>query len=233
MHHLFRDNLGTCRDHQKGGVCAEHFSALKPRGEQGTFDTLLYLAINVFHLSDWKLRVMLCFRVVMRRTFDKFVEVSIARKLIEVLDVPRIVYLIRKAEGEVPRRLDSRPDSEAARSINDCSLITRPEALFCDAAHRTDEDKEERRLRAINNFQDFLRPLLQNVMDQASFNKGTSLVFDSLQNPVINKQVLVRHLTPISRHEFGTVKQALIQPQLAFALFDVAIGEVFPEILQD
>ena len=67
------------------------------------------------------------------------------------------------------------------------------EAIFEAPTPRTDEDKLARRKSALDNFQTFLRPLIQLPLGKDQFEKGTELVFESLQDPRINKQV--KHLT--------------------------------------
>ena len=64
------------------------------------------------------------------------------------------------------------------------------DAVFGEQESRTDEDKMERKKTALSNFQTFLRPLLQPCLDKKSFEEGTELVFKSIQDPVINKQVI-------------------------------------------
>ena len=64
------------------------------------------------------------------------------------------------------------------------------EAVFEPDGPRTDEQKLERKNLALSNFQTFLRPLIGLALGQENFSKGTELVFNSLQDPVINKQVI-------------------------------------------
>lgn len=49
--------------------------------------------------------------------------------------------------------------------------------------------KLERKAAALENFLEFLRPLIGKLVGQREFDQGISFVFESLQDPVINKQV--------------------------------------------
>lgn len=62
-------------------------------------------------------------------------------------------------------------------------------ALFDEAPARTDDDKKIRKECALQNFQDFLRPLLVGVVGQELFEDRTKMVFEALQYPILNKQV--------------------------------------------
>ena len=67
------------------------------------------------------------------------------------------------------------------------SAIT--DAIFDESKPRTDEDKLRRKRAALENFQTCLRPLIQTALGKENFETGTELVFNSLQDPKINKQV--------------------------------------------
>ncbi len=81
--------------------------------------------------------------------------------------------------------------------------------MFEPSEARTDEDKLARRRLALSNTKCFLRPLIGAAIgSDADFDRGVELIFNALQDPVINK-----HLT--------------------FVLFDAAVAELFPELTEE
>ena len=68
------------------------------------------------------------------------------------------------------------------------------EAIFDDSEQRTDEEKVERKIKALQTFRTFIYPIWTPLMGETRFSEGTKLVFDALQNPIINKQVVYRFL---------------------------------------
>jgi len=184
-HPLFRDNLGLRHPTGAGiplGHCNKYFSGLKETNERGVFDTIIYLAVNVFRMSRPRIQMLSALRILLRNTVDSFVDYAIAAKLKVVLSVGRVAYI--------------------------CKLLE--EAIFEDNERRTDEDKLARRKLALANMKCFLRPLIGAVVGGGSdtFDVGVETIFESFQNPVVNKH-------------------------LAFVLFDAALAELFPELLEE
>ncbi|XP_059094293.1 sorting nexin-14-like isoform X2 [Tigriopus californicus] len=175
-HPLFHNNQDAKPDKQVGH-CHKYYGYLIPKQEEGVYDTLMYLALKVFKIQTWKGQFLQGLRILCRNTADHFVEFAIAKELVEVLNVGRIVHLCNLLEG----------------------------AIFEPQEPRTDEMKLERKARALENFLEFLRPLIGKLIGQRPFDHGISFVFESLQDPVINKQ-------------------------LAYTLFDTALVELFPEM---
>jgi hypothetical protein len=69
-------------------------------------------------------------------------------------------------------------------------------AIFGPSEPRTDSAKLERKRAALKNLTEFLRPLMERPLGVGprKYEEGVKLVFEALQNPVINKQV--RHALP-------------------------------------
>merc|ERR1719500_1444204 len=159
-HPLYKDNLGLRHPTGAGiplGHCNKYFSGLKETNEKGIFDTIIYLAVNVFRMSRPRIQMLSALRILLRNTVDAFVD-----------------YAIEENE------------------------------------RRTDEDKLARRKLALANMKCFLRPLIGTIVGGGSdtFDGGLELVFQSFQDPLINKH-------------------------LAFVLFDAALAELFPELLEE
>ncbi len=98
-HTLFKDNLSVPQG-PKFGHCYNYFKALPQREEQGVFDTLMYLAVNVFKMSPTKLNILAGVRILCRNTLDALVDYAVASKLSEVLCVLRVSSLCRLLEGK-------------------------------------------------------------------------------------------------------------------------------------
>jgi len=71
------------------------------------------------------------------------------------------------------------------------SVIFITGAVFEPSSARIDSEKVERKKAAYKNLLEFLRPFLEKplMLGNHKYEKGVKLVFDSVQNPVINKQV--------------------------------------------
>jgi hypothetical protein len=54
-------------------------------------------------------------------------------------------------------------------------------ALFDPSVRLTSSDYDRRRVEAVDNFQNFLRPLLKVVLEPQEFDAGTRVVFEALQ----------------------------------------------------
>ena len=175
-HEVFQNNLALSNG-VKLGHCNKYFANMKRRQEEGVYDTLVYLAVKVFQVTGAKLQIMMGLRTLFRNTFDSLVEYVISSKLAQVLSVGRMVHLCQLVEG----------------------------AIFEAGPSRTDADKLARKKKALENMQSFLRPLLEGVVGKEMFEERTEMIFSSIQNPTINKQ-------------------------LAYVLVDTALVELFPEL---
>ena len=190
-HPLFKDNLGV--SNLSRGHCSRYFQDLAVRQEEGVFDTLFYLAVNFFSVSDVHVRLMRGARVLFRHTFDALVDFVIARELADVLTVGRVVHICKLLEGEEFEIADTLSImTNGLSAIRDDAIsksLLFSEVIFSPPEHRTDEDKAQRKERALVNFQDFLRPIFKHLrLEEGKFEEGTQLVFSAFQNPVINKQ---------------------------------------------
>ena len=162
----------------KIGAAYKYFAHKKTVPEiSSTYDTLVYLAASLFRVPVFTLQLMLGVGIIVKNTFDHLVEYAIASKLSNVLCPQRVAFLCRLTE----------------------------EALFEHSKPRTPAEKSQRKINALKNFQNFIRPLVQYMTGQEKFESGTKFIFNGLQDPVINKQ-------------------------LAILLFDQIIFEMFPEL---
>ena len=72
----------------------------------------------------------------------------------------------------------------------------------------------------------FLRPLLEGIVGREMFEERTEMIFNALQNPVINKQVNSFSVVP------ERIFWSFVVFQLVYVLFDTALIELFPELQQ-
>ena len=99
-HPVFKNNLGVSSQGViRLGHCHKYFKDMPVRREEGVYDTLVYLAINVFKVGAGKVRILMALRILFRRTVDTLVDFAIATKLAEVLSVRRVAYICQILEG--------------------------------------------------------------------------------------------------------------------------------------
>ena len=79
------------------------------------------------------------------------------------------------------------------------------EAIFNEDPSRTDEQKLERRQMAEHQFKTYLKFLVLPI-GKSKYDKGTDLIFRAVQDPLLNKQ-------------------------LVYELLEIAIRELFPELI--
>ena len=162
-HETFEDNFSV-NEELKIGSAYKYFSHKKLLPEiVGTYDTLVYLSASLFQVPVFTIQLMLGLGVIIKNTFDHFVEYAIASKLSKVLCCRRMAYLCRLTE----------------------------ETLFEQSIPRTDEQKIQRKENAFRNFQSFVRPLIEWITKKEKFESGTKFIFNAVQDPIINKQLAI------------------------------------------
>ena len=163
-HKIFEDNFGV-NEELKIGAAYKYFSHKKSVPEiTSTYDTLVYLAASLFRVPVFTLQLMLGIGIIIKNTFDHFVEYAIASKLSQVLCCRRLAFLCRLTE----------------------------EALFEPSKSRSTEEKRQRKNNALKNLQSFIKPFVQCLTGEEKFELGTKFIFEALQDPVINKQLAMQ-----------------------------------------
>lgn len=176
-HRLFDNTFDISHSEVKRGEVFAYYAKQKVRQETGVYDTLVFLAANLFKVTSTYVNVLLGLGIVCRNTFDWLVNYAISSKLAQVLCCRRVAFLCHLLQG----------------------------ALFETHAARNDEDKRRRKEHALEHFQNYLRPFVEFMSGRQNFEEGTQFVFDALQEPTLNKQ-------------------------LVLVLFDIVISELFPEL---
>ena len=99
-------------------------------------------------------------------------------------------------------------------------------------APRTDEDKLRRKKSALNNFQAFVRPLIQWCVGKQDFESGTKFIFEGLQDPIINKHVSEKIFSGSIRKDFWRDCVVRLQVFLHFETLSFFIYSCFSACLQ-
>merc|ERR1712223_1560286 len=163
-HKIYEDNFSV-NEELKIGAAYKYFSHKKSVQEiTSTYDTLVYLAANLFRVPIFTLQLMLGVGIIIKNTFDHIVEYGIASKLSQVLCCRRLAYLCRLTE----------------------------EALFDSGQPGTMEDKRRRKTNAFRNFRTFIKPFTHYLTGEEKFLAGTKFIFEALQDPIINKQLAMQ-----------------------------------------
>lgn len=149
---------------------SEYFAVAKtssrgPGGLSSIYDALLFLMHNVFHISRPFFALLLSARVLIKESFEKYVDAYLRHKLHLALHEQRVAQLIR--------------------------LLL--ETLFIEEAIvRSDLEKKERARRALQSiflYFDVEFGFLKKLVGEKEFETGVGLIFECLQNPRLNKQL--------------------------------------------
>ena len=191
-HPLFGNNFDLVDLPKHGGLVYQSTegskNSCKVRSDQSTFDVIFYLALKLFKVSKFYLQLLHGLGVLLKKTFDHWVDCGIRSKLSTVLCCNRVAYLINLLSSslfddqEEPGKRNEKAESKKKLEL-------------------------QRKELACEYFQAYLRPLVQPFCSSSlQYEEGSQFVFDTLQDPVLNKQ-------------------------LTYVLIDVILDELFPEII--
>jgi sorting nexin-14 len=126
------------------------------------YDSIVYLALHIFSAPRWFVHMLVVVRMLIRNTFDTYLDWYLGDTLETLLIEHRIVHIIHLLR----------------------------DALFTNRdPPRTDDDKRCRRDKAFQELQDFIpKPFVQLIGDD-KHQEGTKMLFDLLQQPRLNKQL--------------------------------------------
>ncbi|XP_034381573.1 sorting nexin-14-like isoform X4 [Cyclopterus lumpus] len=163
---------------------------------EGLYDYLMFLARVVFHVPDWLHHLLMAGRILFKNTLEAYTDHYLQHKLNKVVQEHRLVSLI--------------------------TLLR--DTVFCESSlARSPQDKQRRAKKTFEEMKTYIPDILGKCIGEESKYEGVRLLFDGLQQPVLNKQVeySFNALYPLSA--FGL-------PQLTYVLLDIAIQELFPEL---
>ncbi|XP_061102572.1 sorting nexin-14-like isoform X1 [Conger conger] len=145
---------------------------------EGVYDYLMYVGRVVFHIPDWLHHLLMAGRILLKNTLEAYTDHCLQFKLDQLLQEHRVVSLI--------------------------TLLR--DAVFCENSEpRSFEDKQKRAKATFEEMMRYIPDFLGKCIGEEAKYEGVRLLFDGLQQPVLNKQ-------------------------LTYVLLDIAIQELFPEL---
>ncbi|XP_063040183.1 sorting nexin-14-like isoform X2 [Engraulis encrasicolus] len=145
---------------------------------EGVYDYLMYIGRVVFRIPDWLHHLLMGGRILLKNTLEAYTDHYLKHKLEQVMLEHRVVSLI--------------------------TLLR--DSVFCEACEpRSLQDKQKRAKKTFEEMMRYIPDFLTKCIGEESKYEGVRLLFDGLQQPVLNKQ-------------------------LTYVLLDLAIQEVFPEL---
>ncbi|KAL7873042.1 hypothetical protein AOLI_G00121130 [Acnodon oligacanthus] len=145
---------------------------------EGVYDYLMFVGRVVFHIPDWLHHLLMGGRILFKNTLEAYTDYYLQNKLDKVFQEHRVVSLI--------------------------TLLR--DAVFCENSEpRSFEDKQKRAKKTFEEMRNYIPDFLGKCIGEDAKYEGIRLLFDGLQQPVLNKQ-------------------------LTYILLDIAIQELFPEL---
>ncbi|KAM4633705.1 sorting nexin-14-like isoform 2-T2 [Polymixia lowei] len=144
----------------------------------GMYDYMVYVGRVVFHMPDWLHHIMAAGRILLKNTFEAYMEHYMQSKLDQILQEHRMVSLITQLR----------------------------DAVFCESSEeRTTEDKQLRAKQTFEEMMKYLPDFVGKCIGEDAKYEGIRLLFDGIQQPLLNKQ-------------------------MTYVLLDIAMQELFPEL---
>ncbi|XP_061097361.1 sorting nexin-14-like isoform X1 [Conger conger] len=154
----------------------------------GVYDYLMYVGRVVFRIPDWMHHLLTSGRILFKNTLEAYADHYLQFKLDQVLQEHRVVSLI--------------------------TLLR--DAVFCeDSEPRSPEDKQKRAKRTFEEMMRYIPDFLGKCIGEEAKYDGVRLLFDGLQQPLLNKQmtyVLLDIVTQELFPELSTVKTTASRP---------------------
>ncbi|XP_036397942.1 sorting nexin-14-like [Megalops cyprinoides] len=145
---------------------------------EGVYDYLMYVGRVVFHIPDWLHHLLMGGRILLKNTLEAYTDHYLQYKLDQLLQEHRVVSLI--------------------------TLLR--DAVFCENSEpRSFEDKQKRAKKTFEEMMNYIPDFLGKCIGEEAKYEGVRLLFDGLQQPVLNKQ-------------------------LTYVLLDITLLELFPEL---
>ncbi|XP_048350974.1 sorting nexin-14 isoform X2 [Sphaerodactylus townsendi] len=145
---------------------------------EGVYDYLMYIGRVVFHVPDWFHHILMGGRILFKNTLEAYTDYYLQHKLEELFQEHRLVSLI--------------------------TLLR--DAVFCENSEpRCLQDKQKRAKETFEEMMKYIPDLIGKCIGEEAKYEGIRLLFDGLQQPVLNKQ-------------------------LTYVLLDIGIQELFPEL---
>uniref|UniRef100_A0A8D0H3W2 Sorting nexin-14 n=1 Tax=Sphenodon punctatus TaxID=8508 RepID=A0A8D0H3W2_SPHPU len=145
---------------------------------EGVYDYLMYIGRVVFHIPDWLHHLLMGGRILFKNTLEMCTDYYLQCKLERLFQEHRLVSLI--------------------------TLLR--DAVFCENTEpRSPQDKQKRAKQTFEEMMRYIPDLIGKCIGEEAKYEGIRLLFDGMQQPVLNKQ-------------------------LTYVLLDIGIQELFPEL---
>ncbi|XP_071404809.1 LOW QUALITY PROTEIN: sorting nexin-14 [Pithys albifrons albifrons] len=145
---------------------------------EGVYDYLMYVGRVVFRIPDWLHHLLMGGRILFKNTLELYTDYYLHYKLEQLFEEHRLVSLI--------------------------TLLR--DAVFCENTEpRSLQDKQKRAKQTFEEMMRYIPDLIGKCIGEEAKYEGIRLLFDGLQQPVLNKQ-------------------------LTYVLLDIGIQELFPEL---
>ncbi|XP_051633891.1 sorting nexin-14 isoform X2 [Manacus candei] len=145
---------------------------------EGVYDYLMYVGRVVFRIPDWLHHLLMGGRILFKNTLELYTDYYLHYKLEQLFEEHRLVSLI--------------------------TLLR--DAVFCENTEpRSLQDKQRRAKQTFEEMMRYIPDLIGKCIGEEAKYEGIRLLFDGLQQPVLNKQ-------------------------LTYVLLDIGILELFPEL---
>ncbi|XP_063522447.1 sorting nexin-14 isoform X11 [Pongo pygmaeus] len=145
---------------------------------EGVYDYLMYVGRVVFQVPDWLHHLLMGTRILFKNTLEMYTDYYLQCKLKQLFQEHRLVSLI--------------------------TLLR--DAIFCENTEpRSLQDKQKGAKQTFEEMMNYIPDLLVKCIGEETKYESIRLLFDGLQQPVLNKQ-------------------------LTYVLLDIVIQELFPEL---
>ncbi|NWH72568.1 SNX14 protein, partial [Piaya cayana] len=145
---------------------------------EGVYDYLMYVGRVVFRIPDWLHHLLMGGRILFKNTLELYTDYYLHCKLEQLFQEHRLVSLI--------------------------TLLR--DAVFCENTEpRSLQDKQKRAKQTFEEMMRYIPDLIGKCIGEEAKYEGIRLLFDGMQQPVLNKQ-------------------------LTYVLLDIGIQELFPEL---
>ncbi|NWT42961.1 SNX14 protein, partial [Chroicocephalus maculipennis] len=145
---------------------------------EGVYDYLMYVGRVVFRIPDWLHHLLMGGRILLKNTLELYTDYYLHYKLEQLFQEHRLVSLI--------------------------TLLR--DAVFCENTEpRSVQDKQKRAKQTFEEMMRYIPDLIGKCIGEEAKYEGIRLLFDGMQQPVLNKQ-------------------------LTYVLLDIGIQELFPEL---
>ncbi|NXK80720.1 SNX14 protein, partial [Amazona guildingii] len=145
---------------------------------EGVYDYLMYIGRVVFRIPDWLHHLLMGGRILFKNTLELYTDYYLHWKLEQLFEEHRLVSLI--------------------------TLLR--DAVFCENTEpRSLQDKQKRAKQTFEEMMRYIPDLIGKCIGEEAKYEGIRLLFDGMQQPVLNKQ-------------------------LTYVLLDIGIQELFPEL---